>query len=92
VTAAKTTYVTTGMSMRVLGEHDEVDLGLLPETTQSLVLHAGDELRLTRDCSPADAGASGVPGIGCTLPEVFDNASPGDEIFFDDGKIGGVVV
>ncbi|PRC60822.1 pyruvate kinase, partial [Mycobacterium sp. ITM-2017-0098] len=77
VTAAKTTYVTTGMSMRVLGEHDEVDLGLLPETTQSLVLHAG---------------ASGVPGIGCTLPEVFDNASPGDEIFFDDGKIGGVVV
>ncbi|PRC46136.1 pyruvate kinase, partial [Mycobacterium sp. ITM-2017-0098] len=38
------------------------------------------------------AGASGVPGIGCTLPEVFDNASPGDEIFFDDGKIGGVVV
>ncbi|PRC46023.1 pyruvate kinase, partial [Mycobacterium sp. ITM-2017-0098] len=41
VTAAKTTYVTTGMSMRVLGEHDEVDLGLLPETTQSLVLHAG---------------------------------------------------
>lgn len=92
VTAVKATYLTTGTSVRVHGTHDETELGVLPETTQSLLLHTGDELRLTRDCSPAEVDTGGVPTIGCTLPEVFDNARPGDEIFFDDGKIGGVVV
>lgn len=91
VTSAKTTYLTAGTSLRVHGAHDEVELGALPEITQSLLLRAGDVLRVTRDCSPAEADPQGVPAIGCTLAEVFDNARPGDEIFFDDGKIGGVV-
>lgn len=29
--------------------------------------------------------------IGCTLPEVCDDVRPGESIWFDDGKIGGVV-
>jgi pyruvate kinase len=29
--------------------------------------------------------------IGCSLPEVFRDARPGERIFFDDGKIGGVI-
>ena len=28
--------------------------------------------------------------IGVTLPEVFTDVQPGDAIWFDDGKIGGV--
>jgi len=29
--------------------------------------------------------------IGCTLPEVLTDAKKGEHIFFDDGKIGGVI-
>ncbi len=29
--------------------------------------------------------------IGCTIPEVFEDVRAGDSIWFDDGKIGGVV-
>jgi pyruvate kinase len=29
--------------------------------------------------------------IGCTIPEVFDDVRAGESIWFDDGKIGGVI-
>src|SRR5262249_41590687 len=29
--------------------------------------------------------------IGCTIPEVFDEVRSGEAIWFDDGKIGGVI-
>ncbi|MCH8488146.1 MAG: pyruvate kinase [Candidatus Cyclonatronum sp.] len=29
--------------------------------------------------------------IGCTLPEAFRNALPGAPVWFDDGKIGGII-
>ncbi|MGB5111668.1 MAG: pyruvate kinase [Mycobacterium sp.] len=91
ITAAKTTYLATGS---ILTHSDDVpiELGVLPETEQSLVLHPGDILHLTRDCSPMPVAASGVPRIGCTLPEVFDHARTGDTVHLDDGKISGEIV
>ena len=56
------------------------------------MLRAGDMLRVTRDCSPAPVGANGMSRIGCTRPEVFDNARSGEKIYFDDGRIGGEIV
>jgi pyruvate kinase len=29
--------------------------------------------------------------VGCTLPEIFRDVKPGERIFLDDGKIGGVI-
>jgi pyruvate kinase len=29
--------------------------------------------------------------IGCSLSAVFNDAKPGERVFFDDGKIGGVI-
>jgi pyruvate kinase len=49
-------------------------------------------LNLTRDCSPAPVDAERVSRIGCTLPEVFDNAQIGEKIHFDDGRIGGEII
>jgi pyruvate kinase len=31
------------------------------------------------------------PSIGVTLPEIFSDVRPGENIWFDDGKIGGVI-
>ena len=91
-TTDKTAYLATGTVLSVDGADDATKLGLLPELEQTLVLRPGDMLRVTRDCSPAPVGADGVPWIGCTLPEVFDNARCGEKIYFDDGRIGGEIV
>ncbi len=92
VTTDKTAYIATGTVLRVYGTDDPTEVGLLPHLEQSLSLRPGDILQLTRDCSPVQAVSDGVPRIGCTLEEVFAHARPGEKIFFDDGRIGGVVM
>jgi pyruvate kinase len=67
-------------------------VGELPPTEQGIRLSAGDVLRLDRDCSPASVDPGAAPRIGCTLPELFDNAAVGDRIFFDDGRLSGQVI
>ena len=93
MTARKTTYLQTGTVLHAGDGGESTEVGELPETEQSLVLHFGDLLQLTRDCSPAPVdGSQAIPRIGCTLPEAFDHARVGDAVHFDDGKIGGRVV
>lgn len=84
----RTAYLVTGMTISADSDHTSV--GPLPAVEQRLRLGTGDTLVLTRDLRPADP--TRVPArIGCTLPEVFDAARPGDRILFDDGEIEGVV-
>jgi pyruvate kinase len=84
----RTAYLVSGMTISADSDHTRV--GPLPPVEQRLRLGTGDTLVLTRDLRPADP--TRVPArIGCTLPEVFDAARPGDRILFDDGEIEGVV-
>jgi pyruvate kinase len=91
----ETTYLTPGTSLRVerggteRGERARV--GKLPALEQFLTLREGDGLTLTRDLAPADPAADEAPRIGCTLPEVFGHVRVGHRVWFDDGKIGGIV-
>ena len=61
-------------------------------------LKRGDLLMITRNLRPGHAATLDSAGnllspasIGCTIPEVFDDVRPGESIWFDDGKIGGIV-
>jgi pyruvate kinase len=70
----------------------------VPPIEQSLVLRAGDTLLLTPDTLPGRPAICDQNGrleqpasIGITLPDVFRDALPGQSIWFDDGKIGGVI-
>ena len=64
-----------------------------------LHLQRGDMLRLTRDGmggapgadDAADDAVSDMAHISCTLPQVIDQARAGERIWFDDGRIGGVI-
>lgn len=87
VTAVKTSYLSTGTILSVKGVDDPAVLGELPPVEQVITLRTGDVIRLSKDCTPAPV--TGPPRIGCTLPEVFDNARTGDRVYFDDGKLGG---
>ncbi|KDF01827.1 pyruvate kinase [Mycolicibacterium aromaticivorans JS19b1 = JCM 16368] len=103
VTTEKTTYVGTGTVLKAGGQErsdsgkkrrrkDSTKVGEVPAVEQSLRLAAGDVVRVTRDCTPAPVDEGQPPRIGCTLPELFDTAEVGERVFFDDGKLGGVVV
>lgn len=87
---AKTVYFATDLVLKA-GNGDEATLGELPETEQALRLNIGDTLRLVRSLEPVPAVTQSPFTIGCTLPEAFQDVAPGDRVWLDDGKIGGVV-
>ena len=72
-------------------------IGILPPLPQTLLLKPGDMLILRRGKTLGRAARYSKMGelvtpawIGVSLPEILDHAKPGEPIWFDDGKIGGV--
>ena len=73
-------------------------MGALPFQEVPIALAIDDHIMVTRATVPGrnavhdDGGHVLTPAsIGCTADQVFDDAQAGDHIWFDDGKIGGVV-
>jgi pyruvate kinase len=104
--ARQTIYFTSGLSLRKItraktGEQamdEECRIGKLPALAQPLLLRPGDTLVVTRSREvgkPAQydkAGQLAAPArIGVSLPEILEHAKIGEQIWFDDGKIGGVI-
>jgi pyruvate kinase len=101
----KTCYIESGTVLRVTRARgataetpDEAAVGQLPSRDIPLALAIGDELVITpsstlgRDATRDARGRVLTPArIGCTAGEVFTDVRPGDRIWFDDGKIGGIV-
>jgi pyruvate kinase len=99
---SKTAYVTTGTVLRRDPGRGQgkrsARVGVLPPGEQTITLRPDDVLLITRDDAPGrpashdSAGRLLTPAtIGCTVPSVFEQVQAGDPIWFDDGKIGGVV-
>lgn len=99
--ADATAYVTAGTALRLCrGERALASMvvGALPPRAQSVLLKPGDRLDVTDGATagrPAQCDRGGrllrPASIGCTLPEVFKRAQAGQRIYFDDGRIGGVI-
>jgi pyruvate kinase len=101
--ATQTTYIVSGTVLRhergiAKGGDREAPVADLPPLENAISLQQGDLLILTRDLRPGrpatlDSGGRVLTPatIGCTIPEVFDDVHSGEAIWFDDGKIGGVV-
>ena len=99
---SQTAYVTAGtVLLRGDAGNDprrEAQVGDLPRREQGILLRTGDFLRLTgepivgKSASIDSDGHTLSPAtISCTLPEVFSMVRAGEKIWFDDGKIGGIV-
>ena len=101
--ATKTTYIVPGTVLdhehRAGKKHErQARVAELPHGKNTIVLQQGDQLILTRDLTPGrpathDSGGKVLTPamIGCTIPEVFNDVRSGEAIWFDDGKIGGVI-
>jgi pyruvate kinase len=76
---------------------DETPVLAVPAIESALRLHKGDTLVLTRQGlgTPAKLDAQGrvvrPASIPCTLPEVLTQVRSGEQVWFDDGRIGGVI-
>ena len=99
---SQTAYVTAGtVLLRVDVGNDarrEAQVGDLPRREQGILLRKGDFLRLTaepivgKSASIDSHGRALSPAtISCTLPEIFSMVRAGEKIWFDDGKLGGIV-
>ncbi len=94
--ANKTAYVATGTVLSSAGSKTKV--GSLPHAVQPMTLKVGDTLVVSglgiegRDAVRDAAGRVRTPAvISCTLPEALAFVRKGQPIWFDDGRIGGVV-
>jgi pyruvate kinase len=98
VSSAKTTYLTNGTALRCRNDPAATVVGVtgITPTEQLRRVHCGDRIVLTRTPGTAidtrfDVDDDIAVVVGCTLPALFDAARPGQAIWFDDGKIGGVI-
>ena len=99
----KSAFVTTGTALNVFFEKEitsekHTASKLLP-LEEVIFLHEGDMLRLDKNPvlgEPAVYNEEGelteIAHISCTLPEIFDMVKEGEPVFFDDGRIEGLII
>jgi pyruvate kinase len=96
VQSEKTAYLVpqTRLKRRRKGGTVRLDgLSDFPPIDAFIALRRGSHLRLTSAKTGQEhAGRSVMPSITCTLPQVFAQVQLGERIWFDDGRIGGVIV
>jgi pyruvate kinase len=99
----ETYYLTPETALSYKGNHGHkvfttYPLGI-PALPGALRLHRSDRLQLCIEgigsaaISEGDVShvGSAMPHIACTMPQVFAQVRAGERIWFDDGRIGGVV-
>ncbi len=87
----------TKSEARALPKNAQTRIGELPALPQALLLKPVDILILRRGSTLGRLATYNKSGelvapaqIGVSLPQMLDHAKPGEPVWFDDGKIGGV--
>ena len=100
VQSFKTAYLETGIGLHTNAERSSypIKVGEIPPVEQAIILHSGEFLRLHR---AKDLGESALfdkdntlinpAHLSCTSPEIFNSVKVNEPIFFDDGKIEGII-
>ena len=101
VEVRKTTYLTTGTRLvgtERQGREDAAEVGPVPATEQRIRVMVGDHVVVTARPQAGEEARRDSRGrvlrpahIACTLPEGLRFVRPGESIWFDDGRIGGIV-
>jgi pyruvate kinase len=97
----RTAYITPATELWAIGTRARkasTVVGPIPSRDGEIFLTTGDMLDVVAQKivghgpRPRRGGRRGAPGIvACTLPEALVAVRPGHRIWFDDGKIGGIV-
>ena len=95
----RTAYVASGMELHRNGEADgSLLVGRLPSLDQPIIVRVGDVVILSNKLRPGSGPKLGDDGrtvspttMSCTVPEVLSDINAGERVWFDDGKVGGVI-
>lgn len=103
--AKQTIYFMPGLQLRAISraksgvvKEAQTRIGKLPALPHTMLLKPGDKLilrrgnalgRLARFRKTGDLIAPAE--IGVSLPQILDHAKRGEPVWFDDGKIGGII-
>ncbi len=96
----KTSYLAPGLRLTVErgGRKTHSHIGDFAQQPGVLRLKEDDLLILTADQTPGRPASHDSTGrlltpatLGCTLPQVFADVRGGEPVWFDDGKIGGMI-
>lgn len=99
----QTTYIASGTLLHLARPGRPLQpfpgrVGKLPSAEQYVLLKPGQTLSLTRAMIPGepalyndDGDLISTPHLAVTLPQIFNDVKAGEEIWFDDGAIGGVI-
>ena len=97
----KTAYITTGTRLVVSGSdgaEDRAFVGPVAPVERRIRLTLGDRIVVTSRPDPGEDARRGARGrvrrpahISCTSPEAIRSVRRDESIWFDDGKVGGVV-
>ncbi|HVO96387.1 MAG TPA: pyruvate kinase [Terriglobales bacterium] len=96
----ETCYLTSATILQVFkhGVSKACQIGEIPRAPQPIILRPGDFLHLfsTQHAGPVAARDDRgrylqPPSISVTLPAIFADVRTGEKIWFDDGKIGGLI-
>ena len=97
----RTAYVEEGTPVTASRAGESIGEGRIvgvPEVVNPIELLPGDLLILTRADEPGADAERDAKGkvlrpahIHCTIEAAFEQAEPGQSVWFDDGKIGGIV-
>ncbi len=97
----KTTYVVSNTKLSLYRGKKLIakdTVSQLPSQPQAITLAQGDSFMMIQGDILGKSAVLDKSGnliepacLGCTLPEVFRDVKIGERIFFDDGKIGGVI-
>jgi pyruvate kinase len=89
VECKRSVYLVNGSLLKADGGEHVVG-GLAPRPGRLLVVR-GQRLRLLREGIGREGSGRQSARIACTLPQALDRLRPGEAVWFDDGRIGGVV-
>jgi pyruvate kinase len=77
---------------------EDLRLGGFARVPVDIRLFKGDQLTLTRGAMPGEPAVRHADGrvdraahISCTTPEALDRLRPGQVVWIDDGKLGGII-
>jgi pyruvate kinase len=96
--SSQTSYVTSATTLSVKRLGNVVRIGALPSVESVIVLKPGDFLILTKANDPGrparrseNVDVLEPARIAVSLPQIITDARAGESIWFDDGKIGGII-
>ncbi|MEL6657104.1 MAG: pyruvate kinase [Bacteroidota bacterium] len=98
--AYETCYLATDLSIQTQRQDlPHFVLGDVTPLERSIILREGDTLLIHKDPKLGEPAVIDEDGkvleeahVSCQLPAVFAKVSVGEEVLFDDGKIGGVII